>query len=83
MRIEPPQLVRARRHPTSRASCHSLSALPQTGSALEKHQLEASSVQEPVHVDESYERRLWRWSLIQVTLLIVAISAMATARYIP
>jgi hypothetical protein len=51
--------------------------------ALEKHQLDAASVQEPVRVDEAYERRLRRWSLIQVTLLIIAISAMATARYIP
>jgi uncharacterized membrane protein len=51
--------------------------------ALEKHQRDAASVEEPVRVDEAYERRLRRWSLIQVTLLIVAISAMATARYIP
>lgn len=51
--------------------------------ALEKHQLDAASAREPVRVDEAYERRLRRWSLIQVTLLIIAISAMATARYIP
>ena len=51
--------------------------------ALEKHQLGAASVHEPVRVDEAYERRLRRWSLIQVSLLIIAISAMATARYIP
>jgi hypothetical protein len=40
--------------------------------ALEKHQRDAASVQEPVPVDDAYERRLRRWSLTQVTLLIVA-----------
>ena len=33
--------------------------------------------------DEAVERRLRRWSLIQVTLLVFAISAMAVARYLP
>jgi len=51
--------------------------------ALEKHQLDVARVQELARVDEAYERRLRHWSLIQVGLLIFAISAMATARYIP
>ena len=33
--------------------------------------------------DEAFERRIRRWSLIQVTLLVFAVSAMAVARYLP
>ena len=33
--------------------------------------------------DEASERRLRRWSLIQVSLLVFTVSAMAVARYLP
>jgi len=33
--------------------------------------------------DETSERRLRRWSLIQVSLLVFTVSAMAVARYLP
>jgi hypothetical protein len=44
----------------------------------------ASAAPEPDHGElERFERRFRRWSLIQVSLLLLAIAAMATARYLP
>jgi len=52
--------------------------------ALVEREIGEAGAQEHQRLDhEAFERRLRRWSLIQVTLLVLAISAMATARYIP
>jgi hypothetical protein len=45
--------------------------------------LAGEAPREPDHGAELNERRVRRWSLIQVALLIVALAAMATARYWP
>jgi hypothetical protein len=45
--------------------------------------LTRNAVGEAEHGAGVNERRVWRWSLIQVALLIVALAAMATARYWP